>query len=164
MSRRPRIVLGLICLAAVGAASTVATARVHRARLPPPPPLPTALSVDEREWSVSPSRRVVAAGQVRMRVYNRGMDDHDLVVVDSDGVTQRVDVAPGEAGTIVARLEPGTYRVYCSLFAGTPESHELQGMWSTITVKRDPASVPARRASARAAKSRRVRERAATRH
>ena len=32
-----------------------------------------------------PSKRLVAAGEVTLRVYNRGMDDHDLTIVDATG-------------------------------------------------------------------------------
>ncbi len=142
MSRAARVGFVLVCVALVGAASTLATARIHRLQLPPPPPLPTATAVDETEWSVRPAQRVLAAGDVRLRVYNRGEDDHDLVLVDSDGLTHKVDLAPGETQTIRARLAPGTHRLYCSLFAGTPESHEAKGMWADIRAVRDPARAP----------------------
>jgi plastocyanin len=32
-------------------------------------------------------------------------------------------------------VTPGTYKVICSLFAGTPESHEAKGMRATLTVR-----------------------------
>jgi hypothetical protein len=146
---RGRIAFGLLVIAILGAASTLAAARIHRVRVPPPPPLPTATAVDETEWTVRPSRRVLAAGNVRLRVYNRGEDDHDLVLVDGDGVPHKLDLAPGESGTIRARLRPGRYRIYCSLFAGTPDSHEDRGMSAVIRAVRDPARRLAR-ANARA--------------
>lgn len=142
MSRTARVGFALLCVALVGAASTLATARIHRLQLPPPPPLPSATAVDEAEWSIRPAQRVLAAGEVRLRVYNRGEDDHDLVLVDSDGLTHKVDLGPGETQIIRARLAPGTHRLYCSLFAGTPESHEAKGMWAEIRAVRDPAWAP----------------------
>ena len=41
-------------------------------------------------------------------------------------------------------LTPGAWKLYCSLFAGTPDSHEDQGMAAVIRAKR--AAGPARRA------------------
>lgn len=139
MSARARVAFVLLLVAVLGCAATVATARVHRLRVPPAPPLPAAATIDETEWSVSVSRRVLAAGEVTLRVYNRGMDDHDLVLVDSDGVVHRVDVGPGQTDVIRARLAPGRHRVFCSILAGTAESHEAQGMWAELVVRTDPA-------------------------
>lgn len=146
MTPAVRIAGALICVSLVAAASAVAAPRLHRTTLPPPPPLPTSLAVDETEWKVVPSRSVVAAGPVTLRVYNRGMDDHDLTLVDAAGVTHRVYLPPGDTQAIRATLAPGLYRIYCSLFAGSPASHEALGMVSRIRVRADPA---ARTAAAR---------------
>lgn len=119
--------------------TAVAVPRIHRPQLPPPPPLPLALALDETEWAMSPSRRVVAAGGVRLRVYNRGEEDHDLVIQERNGTVHREYLEPGESATITPNLAPGKYRIVCSLFAGTPESHEDRGIWTVIRVKKDPA-------------------------
>jgi uncharacterized cupredoxin-like copper-binding protein len=63
------------------------------------------------------------------------MDDHDLTLVDGNGVTQQVGVKPGTSATLVVPLKPGTYRLFCSLFEGTPESHDALGMHATIDVR-----------------------------
>jgi len=139
VSRGVRIAAALLALALVMAATAVSAPRLHRTKLPPPLPLPTSLAVDEGEWLVVPSKRVVAAGQVTLRVYNRGMDDHDLAVVDATGVAQRLYLAPGETGTIRATLTPGVWKLYCSLFAGTPDSHEDLGMVALLRARNDPA-------------------------
>ena len=89
----------------------MAAPRVHRLVLPPPPPLPTSLAVDEDEWTVIPSQRVVAAGPVTLRVYNRGMDDHDLSLVDATGALQQVYLAPGGSAEIRATLTPGDWKL-----------------------------------------------------
>jgi hypothetical protein len=141
VSLAARAAAALLAAALLASATAVAAPRVHRLRVPPPPPLPTSLAVDEREWSIVPSQRRVAAGEVILRVYNRGMDDHDLVIDDALGVAHRVDLAPGESGVIRATLTPGLWTLRCSLFAGTPESHELLGMVTTIRAARDPARV-----------------------
>lgn len=146
MTRTARAVLALLALSCLLSAAAVAAPRIHRTKLPPPLALPTALSVDETEWSVRPGKRLVAAGEVTLRVVNRGMDDHDLVVVDAAGTTHRVDLGPGAAGTIRAQLTPGVWKLYCSLFGGTPESHEALGMVAYIRAKRDPTrAVPTAR-------------------
>jgi hypothetical protein len=138
----------LIVVSLLAAATAVAAPRVHRLTLPPPPPLPTSLAVDEDEWTVIPSKRVVAAGPVTLRVYNRGMDDHDLTLVDAAGTLQTVPLAPGTSTELRVTLTPGTWRLWCSLFAGTQDSHELLGMVTTIQARIDPSHNyrPARRA------------------
>ncbi len=139
MTPAVRIAGALICVSLVAAASAVAAPRLHRTKLPPPPPLPTSLAIDETEWKVVPSKTVVAAGRVTLRVYNRGMDDHDLSLVDSAGTLHQAYLAPGDSTVLRATLAPGLYRVYCSLFAGGPASHEALGMVSRIRVRADPA-------------------------
>jgi plastocyanin len=109
-------------------------ARHHRLHLPLPP-LPSTLSVDEQEWSVIPSHTVVAAGRVTFHDYDRGMDAHDLTIAGPGGHAGTVVVQPGGSATLVANLKPGTYVLYCSLFQGTPESHYMKGMHTTITVR-----------------------------
>lgn len=140
-----RIAVVLLLLSLLLAASAVAAPRLHRTKLPPPTALPSALAVDEGEWVVRPSKRLVAAGQVTLRVYNRGMDDHDLTVVDATGTTRRVYLEPRGTGTLTVTLTPGTWRVYCSLFAGTPSSHEALGMVSYIQARALPAVAVASR-------------------
>jgi hypothetical protein len=157
---RARIALALVCLSTLAAATAVAAPRVHRTTLPPPatpPRLPTSLGVDEGEWLVVPSKRVVAAGEVSFHVNNRGMDDHDFTIVDGTGTLRQIYLAPGTDGDVRATLTPGRYRIYCSLFAGTPESHETQGMVSYVDARIDPAAVVqqrSRRAAGRRAAAR----------
>lgn len=139
MRSTARIAAVLLCVSLVAAASAVAAPRLHRTKLPPPLPLPTSLAVDEGEYVVVPSKRVVAAGPVTFRIYNRGMDDHDLTLTDAAGVVHTLYLAPGESGTLQVTLPPGSWKLYCSLFAGTPSSHEALGMVATVRAKRDPA-------------------------
>lgn len=156
---RARIALALVCLCTLAAASAVAAPRVHRTTLPPPatpPPLPTSLGVDEGEWLIVPSKRVVAAGEVSFHVNNRGMDDHDFTIVDGTGTLRQVYLAPGTNGNVTATLTPGRYRIYCSLFAGTPDSHVDQGMVSYVDARIDPAPAVQQR-SRRAAERRAAR-------
>lgn len=100
----------------------------------PAPALPRTVAVDEAEYSIGLSRTLVGAGEVTFNVYNRGMDDHDLAVVDADGNVQTVAVPPRETRSLLVRLVPGRTRVYCSLFGGTPASHEALGMATALDV------------------------------
>lgn len=141
MTFRAVVALGALVAVAATALAVVRApeARLHRLNLPPgipaapgtpaPPPAPppilsSSVGVDEREWNLTLSRLVVAAGDVTFRVFNRGEDDHDLAVVDADGVLQRVDIPPGQDRTLVARLPVGKdLKIFCSL-----PGHEALGM------------------------------------
>ena len=79
--------------------------------------------MDEDEWTVIPSKRVVAAGPVTLRVYNRGMDDHDVSLVDATGTLHRVALAPG-ASTEVRDADAGDLEDLVLAVRGHPESHE----------------------------------------
>jgi len=124
----------LLAVPALAAPGSGQRPRPHRIKLPEPE-LPRTLAVDEFEWGLRPSKRLVAAGLVRMRVYNRGQDDHNLVVRERDGTPRVVALKSGESGTLVARLAPGAYTLVCSLFAGTPQSHEQLGMRADLRVR-----------------------------
>ena len=137
MPARARLVAILVAGSALLAPLTVTghpPLRRHRLMLPAPQ-LPTALAVDEIEYKLTPSEPVVAAGKVTVHVYNRGQDDHNIVFYDSKGAEHTVYLRPGASGTLSANLAPGHYRFICSLFAGTPQSHELLGMHFELTVK-----------------------------
>jgi uncharacterized cupredoxin-like copper-binding protein len=136
--RLRRIAVLSAALAFLGASAADARPRVHRLRVPPPPVevLPSSLLVDMSEWYIRPSRIRVKAGEVAIGAFNRGMDDHDLTMVDAAGALQTVPLmANGGQGRLVVNLTPGRYKLYCSLFAGTPSSHEVFGMVTYITAK-----------------------------
>jgi hypothetical protein len=112
--------------------------RLHRAG----PPLPTSLTVDEQEYSIILSEAVVAAGNVRFTIYNRGQDEHNLVIQRPDLLTHHPDflrgpvyLTPGDSATKTVRLTKGTYLLYCSMFMGTPQSHYAMGMHTLLTVR-----------------------------
>jgi hypothetical protein len=140
MSRPGRTAGVLLAVALATAGAAVAAPRIHRTTLPPPVALPSSLSVDEDEWNVVPSKRIVAAGAVKLQIYNRGMDDHDLTLVDGTGQTLKVDLAPGASGELTAQLTPGRYKLYCSILAGTPASHETLGMVEYIDAQSAPTA------------------------
>ena len=53
--------------------------------------------------SSCPRKRVVAAGEVTLRVYNRGEDDHDLSLRDATGAVRQVLPGPGRDGHLHRR-------------------------------------------------------------
>jgi hypothetical protein len=140
-----RLARTLVALSAafalLGASAAEARPRVHRLRLPPPPgppvaQLPRSLVVDESEWFLRPSQVLVRAGDVAIGAHNRGMDDHDLAVVDGAGQLHQLPLtANGGSGRLVVTLAPGRYKLYCSLFAGTASSHEGFGMVAWIEAR-----------------------------
>lgn len=133
MIPRGPIVCGF--LAAALAAGGVADGKPRRHRLNlPVPTLGKTLTVDEFEFALRPSKIAVAAGRVRIRVYNRGEDEHNLVVVGKDGRTHVVDLQPSTSGVITPRLARGRYKLFCSLYEGTPQSHETRGMRFELAV------------------------------
>jgi plastocyanin len=143
MIGRAAVAIGIALIAAaapVAASAGGGTLRRHRLILPTPP-LPHNLTVDESEWQIIPSERVVAAGTVTMQVYDRGQDEHNLTVqgpITSSGdgkIRGQVWLQSGGTTTLVAKLAPGRYKLYCSMFMGTPQSHEALGMLSSITVR-----------------------------
>ena len=111
--------------------------RRHRLHLPPPPAnaLPQSLAVDEFEYGIRGSHLEVAAGRLRIHVYNRGMDDHDLTLVDAHGIVAERAARLGRRRGARRRRRAGPLRLYCSLFAGTPDSHVAKGMLFDLTVK-----------------------------
>jgi hypothetical protein len=137
----PRV-LGVSLLAAMAAAGPAGGATVRRHRLLlPTPPLPRSLTVDESEYIVVPSERVVGAGSVTFQVYDRGQDEHNLTVqgpitpAGAGRIRGQVWMKSGGTARIVANLPAGTYDLYCSMFAGTPQSHKMLGMNTLITVR-----------------------------
>jgi len=135
-------VAGAAVLAAPAAVLPLAAqARSHRTHRPPPNvTLWRSMAVNESEWKLRPGHLNFAAGAIRIHVYNQGMDDHDLTIADRAGriidaraVVAKIGTKSGQA-VFTVRLKPGRYKLYCSLFAGTPDSHEERGMVASVRV------------------------------
>jgi len=138
MIRRPiYLALLVLALAAAPGAAGSAGERVHRLHLPPPAAttLPQSIAVDEFEWGMRGTHLEVAAGTLRIHVYNRGMDDHDLAVVDAQGVLHTVPLASGADAILNVNVAAGPVKLFCSLFGGTPDSHEAKGMLFDVTAR-----------------------------
>jgi hypothetical protein len=138
MARRPALLaLLLLALAAAPGVAGSAGERFHRLHVPPPPVevLPQSLAVDEFEWGMRGTHLEVRAGRVRIHVYNRGMDDHDLTLVDAHGKLHSVPLGSGADAVLEADLAAGPVKLFCSLFAGTPDSHVDKGMAFDLTAR-----------------------------
>jgi hypothetical protein len=138
MARRPALLaLLVLALAVAPGAAGSAGQRLHRLHVPPPlaPVLPQSIALDEFEWGIRGTHLEIAAGQLRIHVYNRGMDDHDLAVVDARGVLHTVPLASGADAVLDVDVAAGPVKLFCSLFAGTPDSHEAKGMVFNVTAK-----------------------------
>jgi plastocyanin len=98
---------------------------------PPPAAPPRLLGVTAREFSLVASRTVVGTGEVTVQLVNRGEDPHDLRLEPLDGQGGGGDLALTESGTTTTaklRLEPGAYRMLCTL-----PQHAGLGMRGQIT-------------------------------
>jgi hypothetical protein len=102
---------------------------------PPPddPALPSFVSVAAKEFSLTLSRPLVGAGDVRVELRNVGEDPHNLVVSPEGTHTPLASfssVGPGLYERRTVDLAPGRYQLWCSL-----ESHETLGMSVTLRVE-----------------------------
>ncbi|HSS56884.1 MAG TPA: hypothetical protein VLK59_02660 [Solirubrobacteraceae bacterium] len=127
----------MFALAAAPGVAGPAGERVHRLHVPPPlaQAVPHSIALDEFEWGMRGTHLEVAAGRLQIHVYNRGMDDHDLAVVDAQGVLHTVPLASGADAVLDVNVAAGPVKLFCSLFAGTPDSHEDKGMVFNVTAK-----------------------------
>jgi hypothetical protein len=139
VARRPTLLaLLVLALAAAPGVAGSAGARVHRLHVPPAPAapaLPQSIAVDEFEWGMRGTHLQVSAGRLQIHVYNRGMDDHDLAVVDAQGVLHTIPLASGADAVLGIDVSAGPVKLFCSLFAGTPDSHEARGMLFNLTAR-----------------------------
>jgi FtsP/CotA-like multicopper oxidase with cupredoxin domain len=125
--------------------------RVHRLRVPLPAFLlvlaactggggggeaaggaaPVSLAVSLTDFALQPDRLSAPAGtELTISVTNEGQAPHDLAVDTGAGVKRTPQLEPGESATLVVpALEPGEYRIFCSV-----PGHEDLGMVGLLTV------------------------------
>ena len=146
---RRRWALALVLVpAALALAVAVAVARRHE-----PAPGGTPVNVVLGDFHLRRDVAVVRAGTVRFRILNQGPTTHEVSVIRTnrapdklplqrDGLTINED-APGmdfineaegldigDRRTLVLRLAPGNYVLYCNM-----EGHYLGGMHAALTVR-----------------------------
>jgi uncharacterized cupredoxin-like copper-binding protein len=138
----------LLIPAALALAVFITVERRHE-----PEPVGTPLDVRLEDFKVRRDAAVVPAGDVSLRILNEGPTTHELIVVRTerapdklplqrDGLTvdeeapgvDLLDEAEGldidDRQTMVLRLTPGHYVMYCNL-----EGHYLGGMYAALTVR-----------------------------
>ena len=118
-----------------------------------PAPLGTPVNVRLEDFKVRRDVAVVPAGTVSFRILNQGPTTHEVIVVRTDRASDKLPLqrdgltvnedAPGidvldevegldidDRRTLVLRLAPGNYVLYCNL-----EGHYLGGMYAALTVR-----------------------------
>jgi hypothetical protein len=135
-----RPVLTIVALALVVASAAAARGSTSQQRDP------RAMTALVAEWSVVPSEGVVAAGFVRIRVRNAGLEPHELVLtrtsrfgeslpLDGDHASARrvgptVRVEPGQTVTAGFRVARGSYVLLDNL-----PWHYWQGTWAAFSAR-----------------------------
>ena len=92
---------------------------------------PTAVGVAQREFHITPYRRSVPVGAVKLNIRNYGEDVHNIVVRGPRGFTAvgpDVDSGSGASWTVKLR-RPGTYSLLC-----TRANHLKLGMKAKLKV------------------------------
>jgi plastocyanin len=92
---------------------------------------PTAVGIAEREHHITPYRRSVPVGLVKLNIRNYGEDVHNLVIRGPRKFTAiGPDVESGSNATWTVKLRrPGTYKLLC-----TRANHLKLGMKSKLKV------------------------------
>lgn len=89
--------------------------------------------VTMNEWQISLSMDTVPAGEITFQISNRGRLNHQLEIEDGGEEFKSDTLLVGSTRTLTARLEPGTYELYCPF--ETPEGiHRKLGMVDTLVV------------------------------
>jgi uncharacterized cupredoxin-like copper-binding protein len=124
---------------------------VARRQEPTPSGIPVNVLLED--FRVQGDRAVVPAGTVSFRILNQGPTRHELIVVRTDRAPEKLPLqrdgltvnedAPGidlldevdgldidDRQTLVLRLAPGNYVLYCNL-----EGHYLGGMHASLAVR-----------------------------
>jgi uncharacterized cupredoxin-like copper-binding protein len=95
-------------------------------------PSPASLGVQSSEFHLVLSRPSVKAGVVEIELQNVGEDPHDLRVRRVSGThTFSIPMtAPGKRRSIVIRMRPGRYLLWCSV-----ADHRQLGMQTSLRVR-----------------------------
>lgn len=148
--------VGLACLFSVGISAGCSKSDTPRAAAKSA----ERVSVELKEWSVTPDKRDLAAGgKVTFTAKNAGTMEHELVILRSRFPVDALPTAEGKvkeetAGEVIGEIEefppneerevtldlpPGNYILFCNV-SGTAESegHYRKGMRAALTV--GPAS------------------------
>lgn len=100
---------------------------------PPGPPAPARVQVIAKEYSFTLSRPEVPAGEVILKLVNRGEDMHNMHVLEpTEGSEPGAlpNTEPGVVHDLKLKLRAGSYTLFCSL-----PGHEAKGMKATLIVR-----------------------------
>lgn len=92
---------------------------------------PVAVGVREKEWSIAVYRKRPRARKIKLNVFNRGEDRHNLRIVGHGVDRKTADVKPGDNASLTVNVKPGYYRLTCTL-----RRHEQRGMRSGLVVRK----------------------------
>ena len=119
---RAALAASVVLAAVVGAAvaGIVAHASAQAARV----------TITEREFHLTLSKRTLAPGAVTLVIVNRGQLSHSLAI-KGPGISRRIPgtIAPGKQRKLTLKLKSGKYSLWCPV-AG----HAAKGMKATIKV------------------------------
>jgi hypothetical protein len=97
-------------------------------------PAPARVQVVAEEFSLTLSRRTLAAGPAIVELANFGEDPHDLKLRRQAAGAPTLtipEVGPSRQAQLRARLAPGRFVLWCSI-----ADHRQRGMAARLTVKR----------------------------
>jgi hypothetical protein len=97
-------------------------------------PAPARVQVVAEEFSLTLSRRTLAAGPAIVELANFGEDPHDLKLRRQAAGAPTLTIAelgPSRQAQLRARLAPGRFVLWCSI-----ADHRQRGMVARLTVKR----------------------------
>jgi hypothetical protein len=108
---------------------------------PQPEPEANAIGVVARDankhFSFEPTRTLVRSGKLKMQLINEGEDPHSMAIqrlgpgeVPEGKVTEIPATASKAQGTESVEVQPGRYRMWCTLF-----NHAAEGMEFDLTVE-----------------------------
>jgi hypothetical protein len=93
---------------------------------------PARLGVTATDFRFALSRSTVRRGPALIELGNFGQDVHDLRLRRLGGTSTYAlpETKPGERRELALRLQPGRYRLWCSI-----ADHRARGMWATFRVR-----------------------------
>ncbi len=95
---------------------------------PSAPSTGAAVTVSEKEWSITFSSAALKAGPLKLTIKNDGSIEHNFIIKEAN---LEVDsIQPGKSKEVTVTLKPGTYTVMCNI-AG----HAEAGMQTSIKVQ-----------------------------
>jgi uncharacterized cupredoxin-like copper-binding protein len=95
---------------------------------PSAPSAGAAVTVTEKEWSITFSTTALKAGQLKLTLKNEGTIEHNFIIKEAN--VEVDSIQPGQSKEVTVTLKPGTYTVMCNI-AG----HAEAGMQTSIKVQ-----------------------------